>query len=110
MQVLALDASTYSGSVALIRDGVVVADAVAAMRGEHEERLMPAIASVLSEHGVLVDQLDAVACGAGPGSFTSLRIAGCRWRRWPTSRLTRSDGVASPRRAPRTAVSTTPER
>ena len=45
------------------------------MRGEHEERLMPAIASVLADHGVQVDQLDAVACGAGPGSFTSLRIA-----------------------------------
>ena len=75
MQVLALDASTYAGSVALIRNGVVVGEAVAAMRGEHEERLMPAIASVLADHGVTVDQLDAVACGAGPGSFTSLRIA-----------------------------------
>lgn len=75
MLVLALDASTYSGSVALIRDGVVIGEAVAAMRGEHEERLMPAIASVLDDHDVRVDQLDAVACGAGPGSFTSLRIA-----------------------------------
>ena len=75
MLILALDASTYSGSVALSRDDVVVAEAVAAMRGEHEERLMPAIASVLTSHSVPVDQLDAVACGAGPGSFTSLRIA-----------------------------------
>jgi tRNA threonylcarbamoyladenosine biosynthesis protein TsaB len=75
VHVLAIDASTYSGSVALIRDGAVVGEAVAAMRGEHEERLMPAIASVLANHGVHIDQLDAVACGAGPGSFTSLRIA-----------------------------------
>jgi tRNA threonylcarbamoyladenosine biosynthesis protein TsaB len=75
MYVLALDASTYSGSVALIGDGVVVNQAVAAMRGEHEERLMPAIASILADRGVHVDQLHAVACGAGPGSFTSLRIA-----------------------------------
>jgi tRNA threonylcarbamoyladenosine biosynthesis protein TsaB len=73
--VLALDASTYSGSVALIRDGEVVARSLAAMRGEHEERLMPAITGILANHGVRVDQLDAVACGAGPGSFTSLRIA-----------------------------------
>ena len=73
--VLALDASTYAGSVALIRDGVVAAESVAAMRGEHEERLMPAIAAVLADLDMTVDQLDAVACGAGPGSFTSLRIA-----------------------------------
>ena len=46
-----------------------------AMRGEHEERLMPAVAELLSRGKVAVEQLDAVACGAGPGSFTSLRIA-----------------------------------
>jgi tRNA threonylcarbamoyladenosine biosynthesis protein TsaB len=75
MLVLALDASTYSGSVALLRDGSSVAEAVAAMKGEHEERLMPAVAMLMADHGVPVDRLDAVACGAGPGSFTSLRIA-----------------------------------
>lgn len=75
MLVLALDASTYAGSVALIRDDVVVAQAVVAMRGEREERLMPAIATMLADHSIKVGHLDAVACGAGPGSFTSLRIA-----------------------------------
>jgi tRNA threonylcarbamoyladenosine biosynthesis protein TsaB len=75
MLVLALDASTYSGSVALLRDNAVAGEAVVAMRGEHEERLMPAVASLLSDQSIGVDDLDAVACGAGPGSFTSLRIA-----------------------------------
>jgi tRNA threonylcarbamoyladenosine biosynthesis protein TsaB len=75
MLVLALDASTYSGSVALLREATVQGESVAAMRGEHEERLMPAVASLLAEHQVAVDELDAIACGAGPGSFTSLRIA-----------------------------------
>ena len=75
MLVLALDASTYAGSVALIRDGAVVGDSAAAMRGEREERLMPAMSALLDSHSVTVDQLNAVACGAGPGSFTSLRIA-----------------------------------
>lgn len=75
MLVLALDASTYAGSVALIRDGAVSANAVVAMRGEREERLMPAVSELLSKDSVAVDDLDAVACGAGPGSFTSLRIA-----------------------------------
>lgn len=75
MLVLALDAATYSGSVALIRDNVVIAQSTVAMRGKDEERMMPAIATMLSAHSVPVDSLEAVACGAGPGSFTSLRIA-----------------------------------
>lgn len=75
MLVLAIDASTYTGSVALLRDDAILGETVAAMRGEHEERLMPAVAALLAEHQVNVDELDAIACGAGPGSFTSLRIA-----------------------------------
>ena len=75
MLVLALDASTYTGSVAIIADGAVQAEAVTAMRGEHEERLMPAITDILSKHSIALDRVSAVACGAGPGSFTSLRIA-----------------------------------
>lgn len=75
MHVLALDASTYAGSVALIRDGEIAGQSVAAMRGEREERLMPALAALLESQTASVDSLDAVACGAGPGSFTSLRIA-----------------------------------
>lgn len=75
MLVLAIDASTYSGSVAIIQDGSVSGEAVVAMRGEHEERLMPAVTDLLSKDSIGVDRLDAVACGAGPGSFTSLRIA-----------------------------------
>ena len=75
MLVLALDASTYAGSVALLRGRDVIGEAEVAMRGEKEERLMPAVASVLADAGQTVDDLDAVACGAGPGSFTSLRIA-----------------------------------
>ena len=75
MLVLALDASTYTGSVALLDDGVVQAESVAAMRGEHEERLMPAVSDLLSKLSIAPAQVNAVACGAGPGSFTSLRIA-----------------------------------
>jgi tRNA threonylcarbamoyladenosine biosynthesis protein TsaB len=75
VNILAIDAATYSGSVALVRDGVVVGEAEAEMRGQHEERLMPAVASVLEGAALPVSALNAVACGAGPGSFTSLRIA-----------------------------------
>jgi tRNA threonylcarbamoyladenosine biosynthesis protein TsaB len=76
MLTLAIEASTYAGSVAVLRDGVVVAEGTTAMRGEREERLMPAVADALMTAGVAPNALDRVVCGAGPGSFTSLRIAG----------------------------------
>jgi tRNA threonylcarbamoyladenosine biosynthesis protein TsaB len=72
---LALDASTYVGTVAVLRDGVVVAAREALMRGEHEERLMPAVLAALADAGAVPRDVARVVCGAGPGSFTSLRIA-----------------------------------
>jgi tRNA threonylcarbamoyladenosine biosynthesis protein TsaB len=76
MLVLAMDASTYVGTVALIRDGSVVAERAIAMRGARSERLMPAVADTMASARIEPDELTAIACGAGPGSFTSLRIAG----------------------------------
>ncbi len=76
MITLAIDASTYIGTVAVLRDRVVVAEGEAVMRGEQEERLMPAVVATLGEAGCSVRDVTRVICGAGPGSFTSLRIAG----------------------------------
>jgi len=76
MITLALDASTYGGSVALLDDSRVLAEEQVAMKGAEHERLMPAVASVLEQANVPVTAIDRVVCGAGPGSFTSLRIAG----------------------------------
>jgi tRNA threonylcarbamoyladenosine biosynthesis protein TsaB len=76
MITLALDASTYVGTVAVLRDRALVAEGEAVMRGEQEERLMPAVVATLGEAGCSVRDVGRVICGAGPGSFTSLRIAG----------------------------------
>ena len=75
MLTLAIEASTYTGSVAVIRDGAVVAERDTAMRGEHEERLMPAVADALRSATVAPNEIGRIVCGEGPGSFTSLRIA-----------------------------------
>lgn len=72
---LAVDASTYRGSVAVLRGDAVVAEDQVGMRGATEERLMPAVAAALAEAGVAPAELARIVCGAGPGSFTSLRIA-----------------------------------
>ena len=73
---LVIEASTYAGSAALIDGARVVAERSVAMRGREHEALMPAVAAVLDESGVVPSSVERVVCGAGPGSFTSLRIAG----------------------------------
>ncbi|MBV9880933.1 MAG: tRNA (adenosine(37)-N6)-threonylcarbamoyltransferase complex dimerization subunit type 1 TsaB [Gemmatirosa sp.] len=73
--ILAVDASSYGGTVAVLRDGRIVASQTVAMRGEREERLMPAVVATLADAGLAPNALGGVVCGAGPGSFTSLRIA-----------------------------------
>jgi len=71
---LAIDASTYRGTVAVVDDRRVVATSEIAMRGEREERLMPAIAAALGSAGAGVADVASIVVGGGPGSFTSLRI------------------------------------
>ncbi|MFL5508602.1 MAG: tRNA (adenosine(37)-N6)-threonylcarbamoyltransferase complex dimerization subunit type 1 TsaB [Gemmatimonadaceae bacterium] len=79
---LALDGSTYEGSVALIRGSAVIAEVTlkdeggSPSRGGRGERLLPAIAGCLDEAGVKGGDITAIVCGSGPGSFTSLRVAG----------------------------------
>lgn len=75
MIILALDASTYRGTVALLDDDRLLVEQAAAMRGREAELLMPTVASVLRDAGGDISRVDRVVCGAGPGSFTSLRIA-----------------------------------
>jgi tRNA threonylcarbamoyladenosine biosynthesis protein TsaB len=72
---LVLEASTPHASVAVLAGGEVVAEAAAEMRPGAEERLMPAVDEALRAAGVRPADLTAVVCGAGPGGFTSLRIA-----------------------------------
>jgi tRNA threonylcarbamoyladenosine biosynthesis protein TsaB len=76
MMSLVLEAATYTGSVALLDGARLMGERTVAMRGREHEALMPAAAALLEEWGVAPRALDRVVCGAGPGSFTSLRIAG----------------------------------
>ena len=71
---LVLDASTYAGTVALVRAARCSASRSWSMRDPRHERLMPAVAATLAASRRVGD-LTRIVCGAGPGSFTSLRIA-----------------------------------
>jgi tRNA threonylcarbamoyladenosine biosynthesis protein TsaB len=43
-------------------------------RPAHARELMPAVRSVMEDAGLAYQELDAIAVGVGPGSFTGLRI------------------------------------
>jgi tRNA threonylcarbamoyladenosine biosynthesis protein TsaB len=75
MLTLALEAATSIGSVAIVRDEELLASREVAMRSGAEEHLLPAVDDALREAGVSVRDLGRVVCGAGPGSFTSLRVS-----------------------------------
>ena len=70
---LALDTSTRRASVALCAGELVLAEADREVT-THSEGLLPLLDQVLGQAARTVDQLDAVVCGQGPGSFTGLRI------------------------------------
>ena len=72
--ILALDTATETCSVALLTPaGTICRAEVVGQR--HSERALPMVDEVLRETGVTLNDLDYLAFGAGPGSFTGLRIA-----------------------------------
>ena len=74
MRFAAVETSTEWCSVALCRDGgIACIERRAANR--HSEMVLPMLDRLLKEHGLTAAELEAVAFGAGPGSFTGLRIA-----------------------------------
>lgn len=74
--VLALDAAASVGTIAVLRDGRLVAEHRVEMKSSAEERYLPAILETLAQVAKTAQELDALICGAGPGSFTSLRVVG----------------------------------
>ena len=74
MQILAIDTSTEYLSLALWLDGRVLVRDVHAGQS-HSQQILPTLRELLDEAKLDLDALDGIAFGAGPGSFTGLRIA-----------------------------------
>ncbi len=74
MKILAVETATPACSAALLVDGEIHARFQMAPR-EHTRLILPMVEALLGESGLAVTQLDAIAFGRGPGSFTGVRIA-----------------------------------
>lgn len=72
--ILSFDTSTSHCSVALHRDGVLLDELSSPEKNAHAARLAVFCRDVLQQNSLEFNELSAVAVGAGPGSYTGLRI------------------------------------
>lgn len=76
MKLLAFDTSTETLSVAVHAGaGAAVLEHAGPGGAQASATLIPAIQALLAEAGLSLAELDAIAFGRGPGSFTGLRTA-----------------------------------
>jgi tRNA threonylcarbamoyladenosine biosynthesis protein TsaB len=74
MKLLALDTSTTTARVALLDESGATLAAAARTADRHSQALLGLCDEVLRARGLRVADVDAFAAGAGPGSFTGLRV------------------------------------
>jgi tRNA threonylcarbamoyladenosine biosynthesis protein TsaB len=74
VRTLAVDTSTLTGAVALLDGDAAVAECRLSTRVTHSERLLATVDRLLDAAGWRLGDLEALAVGVGPGSFTGLRI------------------------------------
>jgi len=73
--ILAIETSSELASCALLNDnGTVLARESSGVR-THSQSVLPMVQDLLREAGVKLADCDAIAFGAGPGSFTGVRTA-----------------------------------
>lgn len=74
MKLLAIDTATEACSAALVIDGEI-SELYEVAVNEHSRLILPMVDSLMAEAGLKPPDLDYLAFGRGPGSFTGIRIA-----------------------------------
>jgi tRNA threonylcarbamoyladenosine biosynthesis protein TsaB len=82
MLILAVDTSTRSGSVALLRDHLLLGQQVISPILPYSTTFSPGVDHLLRSVGIQLADIDLFAVAAGPGSFTGLRIGLTSVKAW----------------------------
>ena len=109
MKILGLDSSGLVAGVAIVENGVLLAEYTTNYKKTHSQTLLPMLEELRGMIELDMNTLDAIAVASGPGSFTGLRIGsatakglglalnkplvevptleGLAWNLWGSSRL-----------------------
>src|SRR5450432_2598704 len=93
MTILALEFSSSQRSVALARDGAVLADATET--GERGTNAFGMIEKVLASAKIGREEVECLAVGLGPGSYTGIRVALAIAQGWQLARGVKLLGIGS---------------
>lgn len=74
MKILGIDSSGMVAGVAIVTDEVTVAEYEVDYKKTHSQTLMPMLDEIVRMTEQSMEDIDAIAVAAGPGSFTGLRI------------------------------------
>lgn len=74
MITLGLETTSSLGTVALVRDKALLGETELEQPLRHSRYVIPAINRLLVSHGLGVSDIDIIAVGTGPGSFTGIRV------------------------------------
>lgn len=95
MKILSVDTSATAASVAVAEENKLIGEFSINTALTHSQTLMPMVDELLKNTGLSVNDIDAVAVNAGPGSFTGVRIG-----------VAAVKGIAFPKNLPCVSVST----
>lgn len=95
MKLLAIETSAACSSVAVMEEGKLLSRSATHVALTHSQTLLPLVQSALANAAIAIDEIDAMAVAAGPGSFTGVRIG-----------VAALKGLAFPREVPCAGVST----
>lgn len=74
MKILGMDSSGLVASVAIVENGVLLAEYTTDYKKTHSQTLLPMLDELRNMIELDMESIDAIAVAAGPGSFTGLRI------------------------------------
>lgn len=74
MKLLAIDSSGLVATVAIVSEEAMLAEYTVNFKKTHSQTLLPMLSEIVKMLELNLEEVDAIAVAAGPGSFTGLRI------------------------------------